>query len=123
MLAFKLGGKANLPAAPEVKPPVLAPPKSMASATQVKRGEGIYQRYCGGCHGDVAVSGGVLPDLRYSGTLADDQWFQIVLKGMLEPYGMVNFSKELSKQDAAAVREYVIARANQSLAAEQQVQK
>jgi len=89
----------------------------------VKRGEEIYQRYCGGCHGDVAVSGGVLPDLRYSGALADDQWFQIVLGGILEPYGMVNFSRELSKKDAAAVREYVIVRANQSLAAERAARK
>jgi alcohol dehydrogenase (cytochrome c)/quinohemoprotein ethanol dehydrogenase len=116
MLAFKLGGKVSLPAAPEVKPPVLAPPKSTASAAKVKHGEDIYQRFCGGCHGDVAVSGGVLPDLRYSGTLADDQWFQIVLGGMLEPYGMVNFSKALSKEDVGAVRDYVIFRANQSLA-------
>jgi len=28
-----------------------------------------YQGYCSLCHGDVAVIGGVLPDLRYSGTL------------------------------------------------------
>ena len=65
----------------------------------------------------------VLPDLRYSGTLADEQWFQIVLGGILESYGMVNYSKELSKQDAAAVRGYVVSRANQSLAAERQPQK
>lgn len=123
MLAFKLGGTLNLPAAPEVKPPVLAPPKSTTSTAQVKRGEEIYQRYCAGCHGDVAVSGGVLPDLRYSGTLADGQWFQIVLGGILESYGMVGFSTELSRQDAAAVREYVIGRANQSLAAEPHAQK
>jgi len=116
MLAFKLGGKVSLPPAPEVKPPVLAPPKSTANAATVKKGEAIYQRFCGGCHGDVAVSGGVLSDLRYSGTLGDDQWFQIVLGSMLEPYGMVNFSKVLSKEDATAVREYVIFRANQSLA-------
>jgi len=116
MLAFKLGGKASLPAAPEVEPAVLGPPISTASAATVKKGEAIYQRFCGGCHGDVAVSGGVLPDLRYSGALGGDQWFQIVLGGKLEPYGMVNFSKVLSRQDAAAVREYVIFRANQSLA-------
>ncbi len=116
MLAFKLGGRATLPPAPEVKPPILTPPKSLANAATVKKGEAMYQRFCGGCHGDVAVSGGVLPDLRYSGALASDQWFQIVVGGMLEPYGMVNFSKELSKQDAVAVREYVIFRANQSLA-------
>ena len=116
MLAFKLGAKATLPPAPEVKPPVLTPPKATTDAAKLKRGEELYQRYCSGCHGDVAVSGGVLPDLRYSGTLKDDQWFQIVLEGMLQPYGMVSFGKELSKQDTAAIREYVILRANQSLA-------
>ncbi|HYA64662.1 MAG TPA: c-type cytochrome, partial [Candidatus Sulfotelmatobacter sp.] len=116
MLVFKLGGRASLPPAPEVKPPVLAPPRSAANATTVKAGEEFYQRYCSGCHGDVAVSGGVLPDLRYSGALGSDQWFQIVLGGMLQPYGMVSFSKELSKKDATAIREYIIFRANQSLA-------
>jgi len=115
LLAFKLGGKANLPAAPEVKRPVLSPPRSTASAAEVKNGEQLYQRYCSGCHGDVAVSGGVLPDLRYSGTLTNDQWFQIVLDGTLEAYGMVSFSKEITRQNATAIRDYVIFRANQSL--------
>jgi alcohol dehydrogenase (cytochrome c)/quinohemoprotein ethanol dehydrogenase len=64
----------------------------------------------------VAVSGGVLPDLRYSSTLANDQWFAIVLRGMLQTNGMVSFAKELSHEDAANVRAYVIFRANQSLA-------
>jgi len=81
----------------------------------VKRGEELYQRYCSGCHGDVAVSGGVLPDLRYSGALGNDQWFQIVLDGMLQPNGMVSFARELSKKDASSVRDYVIFRANESL--------
>ena len=55
-------------------------------------------------------------DLRYSGTLKTDVWFGVVLDGMLKQAGMVAFAKELSKEDAAAVREYVIYRANQSLA-------
>jgi len=116
MLAFKLGGKAALPPAPEVKPQILTPPPATASPATVKKGEELYQSYCGGCHGDVAVSGGVLPDLRYSGALATEQWFSIVRDGMLAPYGMVGFSKELSQQDAEAIRAYVIFRANQSLA-------
>ena len=116
MLTFKLGGKATLPPAPDVKPPVLTPPRATANTDVLKKGEELYQRYCGACHGDVAVSGGVLPDLRYSGTLGNDQWFKIVLGGMLQSYGMVSFSKELSRKDAAAIREYVIFRANQSLA-------
>jgi alcohol dehydrogenase (cytochrome c)/quinohemoprotein ethanol dehydrogenase len=95
----------------------------MASPATVKKGEELYQRYCGSCHGDVAVSGGVLPDLRYSGALANQQWFSIVMDGMLAPYGMVGFSKELSRQDAEAIRAYVIFRANQSLAEGQGNQK
>jgi alcohol dehydrogenase (cytochrome c)/quinohemoprotein ethanol dehydrogenase len=62
----------------------------------------------------VAVSGGVLPDLRYSSTLTNDQWFNIVLGGLLRPNGMVSFAKEISRKDAVAIRAYVIFRANQS---------
>ena len=120
MLAFKLGAKIVLPPAPEVKLRALAPPPSRASTRKIKAGEALYQHYCSGCHGDVAVSGGVLPDLRYSDALATDQWFRIVVDGMLQPYGMVAFSKELSRQDASAIREYVIYRANQSLAGKRQ---
>jgi PQQ-dependent dehydrogenase (methanol/ethanol family) len=116
MLAFKLGGKASLPSAPELKPQILTPPRATASLATVKKAEELYQRFCGGCHGDVAVSGGVLPDLRYSGALANEHWLSIVRDGVLGLYGMVGFSKELSRQDAEAIRAYVIFRANQSLA-------
>jgi quinohemoprotein ethanol dehydrogenase len=116
MLAFKWGGKASLPRAPEFKTRALTPPRATASPATVKKGEEMYQQYCGNCHGDVAVSGGVLPDLRYSGTLTNDGWFRIVLDGIRKQAGMVAFAKELSKEDAAAIREYVIFRANQSVA-------
>jgi quinohemoprotein ethanol dehydrogenase len=114
MLAFKLGGKATLPPPPEVNPQVLSPPPSSASLPVVQKGGALYQSFCGSCHGDVAVSGGVLPDLRYSGTLANDQWFSIVLDGLLRQNGMVSFAKQLSREDAEAIRAYVIFRANQS---------
>ncbi|HMD32425.1 MAG TPA: PQQ-dependent dehydrogenase, methanol/ethanol family, partial [Candidatus Acidoferrales bacterium] len=115
MLAFKIGGNGALPPPPEVVTPVLDPPASTASAATVAKGQGLYQTYCGACHGDVAVSGGILPDLRYSGTLGNDQWFNIVLGGALEGNGMVNFSKEVTREDAVAIREYVIFRANESV--------
>ena len=117
MLAFKLGGKAVLPPLEQTEPRVLHPPRATASAAMVKKGEQLYQRYCSGCHGDVAVSGGVVPDLRYSGALSSDAWFHIVLDGALRSEGMVSFSKELSRTDADAIRAYVILRANQSLPA------
>jgi len=115
LLAFRLNSKASLPPLPRFTPPQLKPPKSTASIATVKKGEALFQRFCSPCHGDVAVSGGVLPDLRYSATLDNDQWFEIVLKGQLKQAGMVSFDKDLSHDDAAAIRAYVIIRANQSL--------
>ncbi|HXY52264.1 MAG TPA: PQQ-dependent dehydrogenase, methanol/ethanol family [Terriglobales bacterium] len=116
MLVFKLRGRTALPPLPEVEQPKLDPPKLTASTAEVARGEQVFQRFCASCHGDVAVSGGVLPDLRYSSTLGNEQWFSIVLGGMLKSNGMVSFAKELSHEDAKAVRSYVIFRANQTLA-------
>jgi quinohemoprotein ethanol dehydrogenase len=115
MLVFKIGGQAALPALPEAEEPKLDPPASTASLTTIRQGEQLFQRYCGGCHGDVAISGGVTPDLRYSNTLRNHQWFSIVLGGMLKSNGMVSFAREISPPDAAAIREYVIFRANQTL--------
>ncbi|HUJ40061.1 MAG TPA: PQQ-dependent dehydrogenase, methanol/ethanol family [Candidatus Acidoferrales bacterium] len=115
MLAFKIGGTASLPPAPQIVPPELNPPASTASRATIEKGNRLYQTYCAGCHGDAAVSGGILPDLRYSGTLANDQWYNIVLRGALETSGMVNFSKELNHEDAEAIRAFVIFRANQSV--------
>jgi quinohemoprotein ethanol dehydrogenase len=114
MLVFKLGGKASLAPILEVEEPVLNPPRSVADPATIHRGEALYQRFCASCHGDVAVSGGVLPDLRYSTTLANDQWFKIVRDGAFQSLGMVSFAKEVSQRDAADIRAYVVFRANQS---------
>jgi len=113
MLVFKLGGKGSLPPLQTTeRPPLMTLPNPASSAT-VRKGERLFQTYCAGCHGDVAVSGGVLPDLRRSSTLTDDAWFEIVLRGDLQSQGMVSFSKELSREDASAIRSYVIFRRNQ----------
>lgn len=115
MLAFKLGGKASLPPVQELAQPVSTLPPSKSSPATIAKGKDLYQRFCSACHGDVAFSGGVLPDLRFSSTRNSEQWFEIVLGGMLKRNGMVSFSKELSRQDAEAIRAYVIFRANESL--------
>lgn len=116
LLSFKLGGKASLPPPLEVEGPTLNPPTTTAGPATIKNGEQLFQRYCAACHGDVAVSGGVLPDLRYSSALADNEWFNTTLNGARQQNGMPSFAKALSRKDAADIRAYVIFRANQSLA-------
>ena len=114
VLVFKLGGRASLPAQQPVEQPQLTPLPNPASDATIHKGEKLFQSYCAECHGDVAVSGGVLPDLRASATLTNERWFYVVLRGILQPQGMVSFSKELSRDDAEAIRSYVIFRRNQA---------
>jgi PQQ-dependent dehydrogenase (methanol/ethanol family) len=116
VLTFKLGGKASLPPMQKFEEPALDPPPATANEATVKNGERLFQRYCAACHGDVAVGGGVVTDLRYSKTLANDRWFDIVLGGSLRKAGMVSFAKELSRNEATDIRAYVIFRAHQTLA-------
>lgn len=116
MLVFKLRGTATLPSGETHREPQLSALPSYASAPSIHKGEQLFQRYCAGCHGDVAVSGGVLPDLRYSSTLQNEQFFYVVLGGLLKANGMVSFAGELSRDDTAAIRRYIIFRRNQTIA-------
>ena len=57
----------------------------------------------------------MVPDLRYSKTLANEKWFDVVLGGSRKQNGMVSFANEISRKDAADILAYVIARANQGM--------
>ncbi|MEJ1966973.1 MAG: PQQ-dependent dehydrogenase, methanol/ethanol family [Gammaproteobacteria bacterium] len=124
VLAFKLNGKATLPAVVPEAPRILQPPPNTANVAVVTEGKARYHRFCGTCHGDSAVSGGVLPDLRYSSALGDPTlWNQIVHDGALKSQGMVPFATVLSQSEIDAIRAYVTARANQDAAREKAGQK
>ena len=85
--------------------------------SNAKLNKEYFNHSCGVCHGDSATSGGVLPDLRYSASLADPQiWNNIVREGALEGHGMVSFASEYSSDQTDAIRAYVIHRANQDAA-------
>ncbi len=113
VLVFKLGGEKTLPPL-QVQHKELNPPPMEASAETVQRGKLLYHQYCGTCHGNSAISGGVLPDLRY--TKLHPVWDQVVLQGSLSARGMVSYSQVLSKEDSAAIQAYVIDRANKDKA-------
>ena len=56
----------------------------MADAATVAAGKAQFDRFCSICHGQDAVGGGVVPDLRTSPFIAVDAWYSIVLDGALE---------------------------------------
>lgn len=116
VLAFKLGGDAKLPPATPLPPLVFDPPESTADEETVTRGKFLYHRYCGVCHGDAAVSGGLLSDLRADPAIHGDMWQSVISDGTLTQLGMVSFAEELDADDVEAIRAYIIARAKESLA-------
>jgi mono/diheme cytochrome c family protein len=118
VLAFRLGGSAELPPAAPVDMPVLDPPPATAPADLVAKGQDIYTLNCAICHGDGAVArassrGTLFPDLRYSGALHEAEDFNaIVLMGERQKNGMRSFASVLGPQDTDAIRAYIIAQAN-----------
>jgi quinohemoprotein ethanol dehydrogenase len=112
VLAFKVGGTATLPPL-EPRTLVINPPPEPADTASVAHGEAVFGRYCSACHGENAVGGGVVPDLRASNFLGNDFWYEIVLNGALKDAGMVSFKSALDRDDVTAIRNYVIHRANQ----------
>lgn len=111
VLTFKLGGDAELPPLPTTEPrPPPNPPELTASAETIAAGHRAFAHRCSACHGMGAVSGGVLPDLRYSSAEVFEQWDAIVLGGSKMTGGMPGFSDILTTEDSQAIRAYVIER-------------
>ncbi len=123
LLVFALGGTDSLPPQENFTLP-LNPPPSTASAAVIDKGFHLFHPYCNNCHGDAAVSGSSIPDLQHSAVLADAAaWESIVLGGARKDRGMVSFAKELNKDDAEALRAYVIQRAHETIAEQNAAQK
>jgi alcohol dehydrogenase (cytochrome c)/quinohemoprotein ethanol dehydrogenase len=120
VLTFKVGGTAQLPALVEAARAKLDPPAEVGDAAVWAPGKASYHMYCGVCHGDAAVSGGVLPDLRLSMVNRDAAaWEKIVRGGERSARGMVSFAEVLSADDSEKVRAYVIHRAHEDQSLEQ----
>ncbi|MAP94829.1 MAG: PQQ-dependent dehydrogenase, methanol/ethanol family [Ponticaulis sp.] len=104
MLVFSLEGEAQLPDVTELGTPMLDPPVQQADAETIALGGSLYRRFCSTCHG-----GGVIPDLRYSAAIDNEQtWKLIVGEGLLEANGMVGFSAAMSEDEILATRAYVL---------------
>src|SRR5690606_17616221 len=119
LLVYRLGGTTQLPAPPVFERPAMMPPPLTASEETVNAGAPLYATHCGSCHGAGVVGIGLLPDLRRSSYLHDaDAWVQVVIGGALESNGMASFAPVLDREEALAIRAFVVMRANQDAAAE-----
>ena len=116
LLAFKIGGKARLRQAVKIDQTIPPQPSKRASRSVIKKGDVLYMSHCSFCHGALAVSSGVLPDLRRMSPSIHDNFQKIVREGLLADQGMASFADLLSKKDVEAIHAYIITRANQDRA-------
>lgn len=112
VLTYKLGGKAVLPPPAQLPQAVPQPPAVTASAEDIAAGRTLYNGFCGSCHGLNAISGGVLPDLRYLDARKHAQFKDIVLMGARAAKGMPPFAGTVSDADAERIHQYLIKRAH-----------
>jgi cytochrome c553 len=113
VLAFRVGATGTLPAVPPESALTLDSRPTAPTPASVNRGEALFGRFCSVCHGEAAVAGGIVPDLRRSPFLFVDAWYRIVLDGALREGGMAAFGPVLDRSQAAAIRDYVSHRAQQ----------
>jgi len=112
VLTFKLGAKGKLPPV-AWKPRVeFSPPEETADPQTIAAGHRLYQDTCMGCHGLNAVSGLLVPDLRGSPYLHDQEsWDTVVLEGIRASKGMPSAASVITPDESAAIRAYVIRQA------------
>jgi PQQ-dependent dehydrogenase (methanol/ethanol family) len=112
ILTYKLGASGVLPDFAPVAQ-ALDPPPRIDDPQAIALGKQRFADRCMVCHGDGAVGGGVVPDLRYMNAEQHQMWMGIVLGGLRRDKGMVSFAGVLSGEEALAIQAYVIERANE----------
>ncbi|MFZ4120808.1 MAG: PQQ-dependent dehydrogenase, methanol/ethanol family [Caulobacterales bacterium] len=104
---FRVGGTASLPPLNLERLPVPEPPTLRVSAATMALGMNAFNAHCAVCHGAGAVTGGVLPDVRRSTSLASAEDWRATLYGGRTALGMPNFQQWLTPAEVEAIRAYV----------------
>jgi quinohemoprotein ethanol dehydrogenase len=111
VLTYKLGGSASLPTPKNDPLPLPELPAATADATVLSYGAELFGRNCSMCHGATAISGGVIPDLRYL-TPEKHAIFAAIVAGAKSDRGMPSFAGRFEAQDVEAIHQYLIKRAH-----------
>lgn len=113
VLTFKLNAKQ--PLAPPPPLPTLSPPPRDGTEQSITVGSKLYLQHCRRCHGGSGISGGTVPDLRYSGMLYSAEAFKTIVHGALLSRGMPSFQNVLEDEDLLNIRHYLIDQANNAV--------
>ena len=118
ILTFALNGSETLKAPPFGHKDLPVPATSAKQHSRlVHKGAQLFNNSCQFCHGQNAIAG-PLPDLRYSSKATLDSLEAIVLRGARAADGMPSYEKILNPKDVAAIRAYIISRAQESAKAQ-----
>jgi quinohemoprotein ethanol dehydrogenase len=107
LLVFKPGGSAKLPIVETDEQSLPSHELAIVSPEQMENGRELYNQYCAVCHGGNAISGGIVPDLRYRIGELDPAWQSIVFDGALAVNGMPAWQDYLSSEEADTIKGYV----------------
>jgi len=117
VLAFRLGGDAEIPPGlPWPDPPPVPTHRVAASQQDLAEGAKLYHLECGGCHGSQVVGGGSTPDLRYATAHVHERFEAIVLGGERTSMGMPSYADIFTPDEVRQIQAYVLQQAR--LAAE-----
>lgn len=113
VFAFKLGGKKTVEPLPPTRQPMnTEPPAVEGTPEQIEAGFKTFHGICAVCHGFLAESAGVIPDLRMSAPEVFARYQEIVLGGEFSDKGMPAFADVLKPTDVANLKAYVLTQAH-----------
>tara|TARA_R110000772_G_scaffold141114_4_gene250422 strand:- start:54063 stop:56216 length:2154 start_codon:yes stop_codon:yes gene_type:complete len=110
VLAFRAGGTASLPpvTVAEESAAAVAVAADPEDADSIERGRVLFMRNCHMCHGDRAISGSSLPDLRHMSDATVAEFGAIVLGGLRHQGGMPGFAERLDQANAEDLLAYLL---------------
>jgi len=105
IIAFKLNGGPVPTPAPRVEEPFAKPPPATATKAEIEAGEIKFVEECSRSH---VLGPSSTPDLRKLNDGVHAAFKDIVLKGVLAPWGMERFADILSEHDVDNIHAYLI---------------
>ncbi len=112
LLTFALGAGQEIPRPAPLRRVVADPlPELAVDEAGHKRGEALFNSFCLPCHGILAMTTDVVPDLRFASAKTHASFADIVLGGIRVHNGMASFADVLDRKDVEMIHAFVIQQA------------